>query len=932
MSSERIPQTKESWMSRPLELLTLVVVRFPTLILLVAGIAVAASLWLTTTRLGFHTSRAELLNPKSEFNRRWIEYTKEFGEKEDVVIVVEGENRDQVIPAIDDVCRCLAQQSQLFAAVMHELDAPKLRQKGLYYLKTEDLLKIDGFLDQAGPMLQGDWSQLNLGSMGRWMNAAMTSGSDVQRQQMLMAMQKELPRMMNGLTAAFGPSGQYQSPWPDMNFSSPLTAQSASPRLMAEDGKMGFVLLKLLEEDKQGFAQNNESINALRRLAAEVMARHPDTKIGLTGLPIIEYDEMKSSEQSMSAATIISFVGVFLVIVIAFGGLRHSFMAMTALVVGMILACGCITLTVGHVTILSIAFGSILFGLGIDYGIYYVSRYLELRETVDSVSDALVETASSAGPGITMGALTSAIAFFAAGFTDFPGVAQLGIVAGGGILLCWVAQMTILPAMIRLFDTGNTHWNLPIPLNLLFWFRPLFAMPRLVLTGTVIGTVVLAVGIHYVGYDYNLLNMQPAGLESVKLEHKLTQQTGNSSWFALSIADTPEKVAEKKEKFLKLSSVDRVEEVATKIPSDAKQKQPLIARIHQRLANLPQQVPQIAVTSQLELAQMLGGVQQMLSAMPGNESMLAGFQQFGQMLQNMPAEEYQRRISAYQQAMATDLLTRLQMLQAVSCPELPQYTDLPEGVRSRAIGKNGRYLMRVYSKTNIWDVEANKNFVNQIRTVDAEATGNPLQVYEATKQMKQSFESAAWYALLAITPIVLLDFRRIGHGLLSALPMGVGLLQTLGLMGLLDVPLNPANIIMLPFMLGIGMESGINLIHDMRRQKGDYRGPGNDVMVAVVVNSLTTMVGFGALMIANHQGLQSLGRVLTIAMGCCLFNSLILPNLLLAGHFADNIGSSKEKEEDLEPESVIDKWYNENDEPIEKFVEDDYYESDRAAA
>jgi predicted RND superfamily exporter protein len=142
--------------------------------------------------------------------------------------------------------------------------------------------------------------------------------------------------------------------------------------------------------------------------------------------------------------------------------------------------------------------------------------------------------------------------------------------------------------------------------------------------------------------------------------------------------------------------------------------------------------------------------------------------------------------------------------------------------------------------------------------------------------------------LLVIIPVVLFDFRRLNYTLLAALPMGVGLLQTLGLMGLLDIPLNPANIIVLPLTLGIGMESGINLIHEMRCHRGPYRGAGNAVIVAVVVNTLTTMVGFGALMIANHQGLQSLGRVLTISMGCCMFNALLLPNLLVVGGFASD--------------------------------------------
>ena len=211
--------------------------------------------------------------------------------------------------------------------------------------------------------------------------------------------------------------------------------------------------------------------------------------------------------------------------------------------------------------------------------------------------------------------------------------------------------------------------------------------------------------------------------------------------------------------------------------------------------------------------------------------------------------------------------------------------------------------MQVYSKANIWDVGPMGQFVHDVRSVDPEATGNPLQVYEASRQMKRSFEQAAWYALLVIIPVVLFDFRRLNHTLLAALPMGVGLLQTLGLMGLLDIPLNPANMIVLPLTLGIGMESGINLLHELRCQRGRYRGAGNAVIVAVVVNSLTTMVGFGALMIANHQGLQSLGRVLTISMGCCLFNSLLLPNLLVIGRFADDASADDlDEDDDLDEE------------------------------
>jgi uncharacterized protein len=920
MSWERMPQANSSsWMARPLECLTRLVVRFPRSVLLLGGLAAVASVWLTMTQLGFRTSRANLLNPKSDYHRRWLAYAEEFGDKEDVVAVVEGESREQIIPALDEVCRGLAKHKDLFNAVLHQADAPKLRAKGLYYLETAsadpreiDLQKINLLLDQAGPILQGDWSQLSLGSMAATMAAGMNAGSETQRRQLLAAMQTELPRMVKGLEDALRNPDAYKSPWPDLPLSSALAAQSASTRLMTEDGRMGFILLRLREEDTQSFAQHDEPIKVLRQLAADVQSQNPGTKIGLTGLPIIEHDEMQSSEKSMSAATFLSFAGVLAVMIVAFGGCRHAVLPMAALCVAMIWTCGCVTVAIGYVNVLSIAFASILFGMGIDYGIYYVARYLQVREETSSTAEALARTTNLVGPGILTGALTSTISFLAAGLTDFPGVSQLGIIAGSGILLCWLGEATLLPAAIRLMDgDGDKRGRLPESLDLKFWLRPIYVFPRLALAAAVVLTVLMSVGLYYLRYDYNLLNLQPEGLESVELEHKLFNQTSRSAWFALSVADTPEQVLQRKKDFLKLPSVERVEEIVSKLPANCEQKRPIIERIHQRLANLPQQASQIPVTPLAHLDRMLASAQAMLLSMPEASQISESLGAVRQMFRSVPPEEYERRVRRYQQNMANDILRRLRMLQAASTAELPRETDLPESVLARFVGKSHRYLLQVYSKANIWEVGPMGRFVREVRSVDPGATGNPFQVYEASREMKRSFEQAAWYALLAIVPVVLLDFRRLSHFLLAALPMGLGLLQTLGFMGLFDIPLSPANMIVLPLMLGLGMDTGINLVHEMRCQGRKYRMAGNPVLVAVVVNSLTTMVGFGALMIANHRGLQSLGRVLTIAMGFSILNSLLLPNLLVVGRFARDTQS--DDDDDMDDEDDVGEYDSEYD-------------------
>src|SRR4030042_834257 len=170
---------------------------------------------------------------------------------------------------------------------------------------------------------------------------------------------------------------------------------------------------------------------------------------------------------------------------------------------------------------------------------------------------------------------------------------------------------------------------------------------------------------------------------------------------------------------------------------------------------------------------------------------------------------------------------------------------------------------------------AMEKFVAEVRSVDPRATGNPLQTYEASRQMRRSYIQAAWYALAAVLLVLYFDFRSLRYMCLAIFPLGLGMAQLFGILGILNVPLNPANMIVLPWILGSGVDDGVHVLHDFLRQKGRYRISPSTAS-AVLITSLTTMVGFGSLMIASHCGLQCLGRVLTIGGGCCLFRSLVV--------------------------------------------------------
>jgi hypothetical protein len=255
--------------------------------------------------------------------------------------------------------------------------------------------------------------------------------------------------------------------------------------------------------------------------------------------------------------------------------------------------------------------------------------------------------------------------------------------------------------------------------------------------------------------------------------------------------------------------------------------------------------------------------------------------QLGKTIEQLPIGDYFHRLSQFQQRAAIELLDHFRQIAAMSDPTPPQTADLPPELTTRFIGRQGHHLLRIYARSEIWDMDALAKFVRQVEHVVPHVTGHPVQTYYASRQMQQSYLQAAVYSLIAVCIVLIVDFRSIRHSMLAIFPMLIGFLQMLGLMGWLGIPLNPANMIVLPLILGIGIDDGVHVVHDFCSHVGRYR-LASSTAAAVVFTSATTMVGFGSLMFATHQGLRSLGQVMTLGVVCCLISSLLaLPSFLV---------------------------------------------------
>jgi hypothetical protein len=256
------------------------------------------------------------------------------------------------------------------------------------------------------------------------------------------------------------------------------------------------------------------------------------------------------------------------------------------------------------------------------------------------------------------------------------------------------------------------------------------------------------------------------------------------------------------------------------------------------------------------------------------------------------------RLKDYQKALFEDIRQTFEAIQTQDTRSRLKPQDLPPALRGRFVGRTGKYMVEVFPKDDIWQHENQEKFITQLRkALGGQAdrvTGIPVQLYEYTMLLKESYQQAALYSLAAIAFMVYFHFRSVVCVVLSLLPVAVGSAWSLGLMGLIGVPFNPANIMTLPLVIGIGVTNGIHILNRVAEERSASI-LGKSTGKAVLVSGLTALTGFGSLMLGKHQGLQSLGLVMSAGIASCMIAGLtFLPALIsILGRYGWSVTEKK---------------------------------------
>ena len=897
-SSEQVsgPHGEHGLLPRLLAGLVVLICRAPRFTLALIAVSIGLSVYFACTRLEYHTHRNDLISPNKEVLRRWNHYIDEFGKDDDMVVVVQGDgpsSHAQMTAALESLATRIQTHPDHFDRLFYKVDLRFLSERALLFLPTDELRDIQKNLDRMKPLLASPlaWKFFSLHNMAAEAQSRLVKLPPGQQPPAEdIPLLEQLLSAVRSARATLADPNKYRNPWTALVKQPERTGDVSAQDLLARpqyffsgDGKLAFLLVRPSCKT-DGFIGPHESVDQLRKLVDELRPANPSLQMGVTGLPVLETDEMIASQNDTNFASWLALVGVALVYLLAFRSLRSPFLTVSTLMVGTGWAMGWLTLTVGHLNLLSSTFAIMLIGMG-DYGVLWVTRYQQERATGLDIAGALRVTALGVGPGILTAGVTTGLAFFAAMLADFLAVAELGWIAGCGVILCAIACFTFLPALIMIVDgrkekAGERHIlsfqeEKESIAGARMWLPGLVGRPRWVLGGGLALVGFLGVWSCTVRYDHNLLNLQAESLDSVKWERTLIRHTAGASWHALSHTDSREKALELKEKFEKLPTVERVVEVASLVPSAQDRKLPMLRDIHERLAHLPAResiapLPSSPAALVSELRKLPGAKQGLVADLSRESKQLAD------QVEAMPPALASERLKLFEAKLTADLCEDLHKLYDVSKPEPIVLNDMPKSLRERYVSDSGRWLLRVFGRESLWEYKPLSDFIASVQTVDPEATGKPFTTLEGLQAMKRGFQWAGVYALIAIIVVLILDFRKTGPVLLALGPLAVGMLLALGVMGLFGFHLNPANMIALPLIVGVGVDNGVHVIHDfLDREKGKPYALRRSTGTGILVAGLTTLLGFGTLMLSSHRGLSGLGFILSLGVAGSMLTALV---------------------------------------------------------
>lgn len=573
----------------------------------------------------------------------------------------------------------------------------------------------------------------------------------------------------------------------------------------------------------------------LQQAIDETLASTPEfsqVEAGYTGgQTVLDYQGDMIAFDGFLSTAVLTFLIIIAIVILSFRRLGVPIATGLPLLLGTIITSAFTVIVYGTINMFSVAFAVLLLGLGIDFAIHILTRYSEERANGVGVEQALEITLHCTGAGMLTGALTTAAAFAMFAFGELTALKQMGIISGAGIMLALFSMLGVLPAIVAWADRNGEAK--PFKNVEYTFFGPLTAQITRhrvkVLGAMVLVMVLLYPTVSTTRINADLRSMFPSNLPAMKWLNVLQEQFDYDPDSVSLVVNSMDELISLREKVLALSTVQQVESVLDFIPADQDYK--------------------LGVLHKLRFALSTPEAEQALSTMP------------------------------------PQVLEQIKALSS-GVGELRPLTlaDLPEAVTMNFVGKSGKFLLEVTAKGDIWDEGVRDALAQDLGKIyEHSPAGMPYLVRDVVDLIKSDVIRISLLSAAVIFAILYFAFKSVKDSLLAMVPAGGAMFLVLGLREILNYDINIMSIMILPLIIGIGVDNGVHLIHRVRRD-GVEELPTVLVHIgkAVTTTSLTTLVGFGSLMFVNHPGLSSMGQTVALGMSLCLVLTVVVLPALIA--------------------------------------------------
>ncbi len=628
------------------------------------------------------------------------------------------------------------------------------------------------------------------------------------------------------------------------------------------------------------------AIDAIRDAAHELGLDRDGHRVRITGYPALNHEEMMGLLWDVGIAGLASFALVLGVLTLAMRSAPLVISAAATLVAGLIWTAALAAATVGAVNLVSITFAVLFLGLGVDFAIHFGMHYAAERRAGRSHGEAVLDVGRVVGPSMALCTASTAIGFLSFLPTDFKGVAELGLISGLGMVVIFVLSFTLFPA---LFTAVLPVRKLPPEVRIPFEPRSDSRHPRRVgAIALATALVAAAVGLG-VRFDANVVTMRNPNTESVRTWNDLLESGSASPWYANATAQGLDEAEALGNRLLALPEVARVTTPRDLVPEDQEVKQEILADLAFLLegpggtATRQESDPRKGLRALARLRDELGaaalaeGPRSLRKAAERLDGHLARF------LERARTErDPEALVSELEAALLGDMPAQIAHLRASLEPDEVTLETVPAAVRSRMIAPDGTTRVQIHPAEDL-NAEGNLDlFVAAVRSIDPTAVGLPVNVVAVGEVTARSLREALLLAIGAIGALLLLLGQRPIDTALTLAPLLLGAAWTVGAMTLFGISFNFANVIVLPLLLGTGVDSGIHLVARAQRSQDDATPlAATTTGRAVFFSAITTLASFGTLASSAHRGIASLGVVLVLGMALTLTANLgVLPSLL----------------------------------------------------